>query len=91
MNTPNLPESCIAIADDVIADLSGTTGRGPREVQWYLEGNRDFVYVEEGVSAALDEAGIDQAYHAATCGIVFEWLERAHKIAPPAWYLEAVR
>lgn len=74
------------IAASMIAELERT-----REVlDYYLahpNGDCDFVWIEEGISAALTRAGISQEFYLATVARVFEYLRETYDVTPPAWFL----
>lgn len=75
-----------AVADEIISEL---TYLRPDVVDGYKAAedpsSRDFVFVEEGVSAALEalDLGIE---HVQTCGLVFGWLKSEHGVEAPAWW-----
>ncbi len=80
-----------AVADEIVADLAGPSAA---VVEGYKSDDpcrQDKVYVEEGVSAALEPLGLATTEHVPTCRIVFDWLKAEHGIDPPAWILEAGR
>ncbi|MES2341702.1 MAG: hypothetical protein V4597_08490 [Pseudomonadota bacterium] len=74
-----------AIADEIVSEL---TCLRPDVVEGYKSDDpcrQDFVFVEEGVSAALEPLGLG-IEHVAVCGLVFAWLKAEHGVEPPAWY-----
>jgi hypothetical protein len=78
-------------ANLVIAELNGPAAHVVATYRSDAPAARDFVFVEEGVSGALADAGIlDAAEHAAACGAVFSWLLTNHGVRPPEWWVRAV-
>jgi hypothetical protein len=94
MDTNKLREAVDRVADEAIRELRYTRP----EVLAYLKATAepDFVFVEEGVSVALEDLGVKMPAegpwwpHIEACGQVFRWLKREHRVSPPEWYQVAV-
>lgn len=75
-----------AIADEVITELVARPDV-LAEYRAHLDGDVDFVFVEESVSMHLVEADLsEETYQREGCGLVFAWLTAHHDVAAPAWY-----
>jgi hypothetical protein len=80
-------EAVQTLAADLIYDLQYGGYDVLAHYKLQRHGARDFVWIEEGVSAALERAGLPQSLYREAVGLVFQWLQDAHGIPPPRWFV----
>jgi hypothetical protein len=88
---PSRRDALQLIAYATICELLGDAD-GVAQLEGYRNGSiQDFVWIEEGVSAKVTDAGLgdDDADFIEPNAIVFDWLQAEYQIQPPTWLVLA--